>query len=324
MHPIRDFDLELEWLVDACLERISSYPAALRQPGRARFEGHWSPKHRSPRAYHIGYLLPFWLEEPFALDRDVCRLVALSNTFGVLYFMLQDELMDAAPGEYQGHLQPLGSFFFLDLMAPYRRLFGADSPFWALLEEYVDQWGRSVLWEQQWHWGQARAFDKDDLLLLARKAAVLKIPCAALCLLAGREAAIGTLEGMVDTLMVSFQFMDDLKDWRGDLAQGNHTPFLTRVVAQRDPDPAAPLTEMDVEKALFVGVVLDEYLELVAEYNQRALESVSTLTAPHLKAYIALFDQGCGQLREELEARRSERIREPFAALIQEAQVPHR
>jgi hypothetical protein len=322
MHPIRDFDEECEWLFDACLERISTYPPALRQPAQARFEGHWSPKHKSPLAFHIEYLLPFWLEQPFALDREVCRLVALSDTFLVLYFMLQDGLMDAAPGEYQGHLQPLGSFFFLDLMTPYRRLFGADSPFWALLEEYVAQWGRSVLWEQQWHWGQARAFDKDDLLLLARKAAVLKIPCAALCLLAGREEAIGTLEKMVDTLMVSFQFMDDLRDWRGDLAQGNHTYFLTRVTAQRGPSPATPLTEMDVDKALFVGVVLDEYLGLVAEYNRRALESVSTLAAPHLKAYITLFAQGCGQLRKELEARRSERIRGQFAALMQRAQAP--
>lgn len=322
MDVIRDFDAELERLFDACLERISMYPAALRQPGRARFEDHWSLKHKSPHAFHIEYLLPFWMEEPFALDRDSCRLVGLSNVFGVLYFMLQDELMDAGPGEYQGHLQPLGSFFFLDLMAPYRCLFGSDSPFWALLEEYVAQWGLSVLWEQQWHWGQVRAFEEADLILLARKAAVLKIPCAALCLLAGREQAIGTLERMVDDLLVSFQFMDDLRDWRGDLAQGNYTYFLTRVMAQRGLGPAAPLTEMDVEKALFVGVVLDEFLELVAEYNRRALESVSTLDAPHLKAYITLFDQGCGQLREELEARRSERIREQFAALIQKPQVP--
>jgi hypothetical protein len=140
-------------------------------------------------------------------------------------------------------------------------------------------------------------------------------------LLAGREEAIGALERMVDDLMVSFQFMDDLKDWRGDLAQGNYTYFLTRVMAQRGASSAAPLTEMEVEEALFVGVVLDEYLELVAEYNRRALESASTLDARHLEAYLTLFEQGCGQLGEELYARRSERIREQFAALTQEASV---
>jgi hypothetical protein len=323
MDPIRDFDLEGEWLLDACLERISRYPAALRPPAQTRLEAHCSLRHKSPYAFHIGYLLPFWLEEPFALDRDVCRQVALSNIFGVLYFLLQDGLLDAGPGGDLEHLQPLGTFFFLDLVAPYRSLFEPDSPFWALQEEYVAQWGRSVLWEQQRHWGQVRAFEQEDLLLLARKAAVLKIPCAALCLLAGREEAIGTLEKMVDDLMVSYQFMDDLKDWRGDLAQGNYTYFLTRVMARRGPGPAAPLTGTDVEKALFVGLVLDEYLDLVAEYNRRALESASALEAPYLTAYLTRFDQGCGQLGEELEARRSARIREQFADLMQEAPVRH-
>jgi hypothetical protein len=322
MDPIRDFDIECEWLLDACLERISVYPPALRQPARARLEDHWSLPQKRPHAFHIAYLLPFWLEEPFALDRDVCRLVGLSNIFLVLYFMLQDELMDANPGEYQGNLQPLVTFSFLDVMAPYRCLFGSESAFWALLEKYIAQWGLSVTWERQWHWGQVRAFEQADLILLARKAAALKIPCAALCLLAGQEEAIGTLEKMVDDLMMSFLLTDDLRDWRGDLAQGNYTYFLTRVMAHRGLGPPARLTETDVENALFVGVVLDEFLELMAEYRRRALESVSTLDAPHLKAYITLFDQAGGQLREELEARRSERIREQFAALIQEAPVP--
>jgi hypothetical protein len=322
MDPIRDFDVECEWLLDACLERIATYPAALRQPARARLEAHWSLTQKRPHTFHIAYLFPFWMQEPFALDRDACRLVGLSNIFLVLHSMVQDELMDASPGEYQGHLQPLGTFLFLDVMAPYRCLFGSDSPFWAFLEEYVAQWGLSVTWEQQWHWGQVRAFEEADLILLARKAAVFKIPCAALCLLAGREEIIGTLEKMADDLMMIFLLMDDLQDWREDLAQENYTYFLTRVVAHRGLGPPTGLTEADVEKAFFVGAVLEEYLELIADYRRRAREIISTLDAPHLEAYIALFDQSSGQLREVLEARRSERIREQFAALIQEEPVP--
>jgi hypothetical protein len=120
--------------------------------------------------------------------------------------------------------------------------------------------------------------------------------------------------------MVSFQFMDDLRDWRTDLAQGNYTPFLTRVMAQRDLDPAIPLTETEVDKALFAGAVLDEYLELVADPNRRVPESASSQAAPHLRACLTLFDQRC----EQLEITRSERIPEPSAALIQEAPVPSR
>lgn len=316
---IRDFDTECAWLLDACLQRIATYPPALRQPAQARLEDHWSLQQKSPHAFHIAYLLPFWLKEPLTLDRDVCRQVGLSNVFLVLYFMLQDALMDAGPGEGQGHLQPLGTFFFLDVMAPYRRLFGSDSAFWGRFEEYIAQWGLSVSWERRWHWRQVSAFEEADLIRLAHKAAAGKIPCAALCMLAGREEVIGPLERMVDNLMLTFQLMDDLRDWHGDLAQGHFTYFLTRVMAHRSLGQSELLTETDVEKALFAGAVLDEYLELMARYNRLARESVSALDVPYLKAYIALLDQGGGQLREELEARRSELIREQFAALIQRA-----
>ena len=322
MDVIRDFDAECEWLLDACIQRISAYPPALRQLAQARLEDHWSLKHKRPHAFHIAYLLPFWLKEPFSLDRDACRLVGLSNIFLVLYFMLQDALMDADPGEYQGDLQPLGTFFFLDVIAPYRRLFGSDSPFWGRFEEYVAQWGQSVSWERQRHWRQVHAFEEADRVRLARKAAAGKIPCAALCMLAGQEEAIGCLERMVDNLMLTFQLTDDLRDWHEDLAQGHFTYFLTRVLAERGLDPSIALTEVDVEKALFAGAILDEFLELMARYNRLALECVSTLDAPYLKAYIALLDQGGRQLRQDLETRRSERIREQFAALIQKVPDP--
>lgn len=319
MDVVRDFDAECEWLLDACLERISTYPQALRQPARARLQDHWSLEQKRPHAFHIAYLLPSWLAEPFSLGRDGCRKVGLSNIFLVLYFMLQDALMDASPDEDQGDLQPLGTFFFLDVVAPYRRLFGSDSPFWGRFEEYVAQWGVSVTWERQWHRRPERTLEEGDLLRLARKAAALKIPCAALCMLAGREEAIGFLERMVDHLMLTFQLRDDLRDWHEDLAQARFTYFLTRVLAHRGLGPSAPLTETDVEKALFAGAVLDESLSLMARRNRLALESVSTLDAPYLKAYIALLDQSDEQLREEIAARRSERIREQLAVLIRQA-----
>jgi hypothetical protein len=322
MDVIEDFDAESEWLLDACVERISAYPPALRQPAQARLERHWSLAPKRPRGFHIAYLLPFWLEEPFTLDRDACRLVGLSNIFLVLYFMLQDELMDSNPGEYQGQLQPLGTFFFLDVVAPYRRLFGSESAFWADFERSIAQWGVSITWERRWHWGQANAFEPADLILLARKAAPLKISCAALCTLAGRQATIGKLDQTVDDLMMVFLLTDDLRDWRTDLAQGSYTYFLTRVMAHRGLGAAASLTEPEVEKALFVGAVLDEYVELIANYNRLALESVSALDAPYLKAYIELLGQHGGRLRDDLEARRSERIREQFAALIRAAPDP--
>lgn len=59
MDVIRDFDAESAWLLDASLERISTYPAVLHRPARARLERLWSLEQKRPPAFHIAYLLPF-------------------------------------------------------------------------------------------------------------------------------------------------------------------------------------------------------------------------------------------------------------------------
>jgi hypothetical protein len=41
MDAIRDFDTECAWLLDACLQRIATYPPALRQPAPGRIGYRW-------------------------------------------------------------------------------------------------------------------------------------------------------------------------------------------------------------------------------------------------------------------------------------------
>lgn len=321
MDPIRDFDADVEWLLDACERRISTYPPSLCRYGRARLEKQWALQEKTTHGFSIAHLLPFWLQETFDLAQDTCRAIALGNTFWLLYFFVQDEVMDASTGEYRGHLLPLGNLFFLDAIAPYRSFFGSDSSFWTFLERYIAEWAESVSWEREQHWGRAREFEKGDLLRLARKAAPLKIPCAALSLLAGRVEAIEPLEKMIDNVLVVFQLADDLRDWHEDLARGNYTYFLTQMMADRGIHTPMPLTEVEVGRAFFVGKVFEEYLELAAEYSQMALESISSLHALYLKAYIAFVDQEWRQLGERWQAKRARWIRDQFAALGQETRV---
>jgi len=322
MHPIRDFDADVEWVLETCERRVSAYPPPLDRYGRDRLERHWLLRENSGRN-SIAYLLSFWLQGPFDLDHETCCLIAVGNTFWLLYFFVQDEVMDASPGEPQGHLLPLGNLLFLDAIAPYRSCLDSGSRFWTLMEQYIGEWAESVSWEREQHWRQAQEFEEGDLLRLARKAAPLKIPCAALSLLAGREEAIKPLEKMIDNLLVVFQLADDLRDWREDLAQGNYTYFLLRVMAHRGIRPPAPLTEAEVEKALFVGTVLDEAVDLMAEYSQRAMESIVTLHTPYLKAYLAFLDQECQRTRAGFQEERSQWIRGQFAFLVQETHAPY-
>ena len=318
MDLVRDFDSDVEWILDNCEKRVSTYPPSLRQAGRAYLDKYQLSKETSQRKGLI-YLLPFWLKETLGVDQEACRLSALGITFGTLYFFVQDAVMDTRPGEYKGHLLPLGSLFFLDFIAPYRSLFDSGSPFWEYFEKYIEEWAESVLWERKHHWGQMQEYKEDDFIRLGHKASPLKVPCTAMSLLAGREDAIELLEEMLDYNLVVVQLMDDLRDWRGDLVRGNYTYFLTRVMAAQGISSLASLTEAEVEKALFIGRVFEEVLDLAADYNQRTLESISTLHAPYLEAYIDVLAQQCRQLKGELQAERTRRIREQFAFLLQGA-----
>jgi hypothetical protein len=314
--PFRDFTADVEWVLETCEKRVSAYPPSLRCFSRVRPEERELFKGNGARK-SIVYLLPFWLKDAFDLDRDTCRLIALAHIFAALCFLTQDQVMDAGPEEYKGHLLPLGTLFFLDAMAPYRSLFDSDSPFWTFLEKYVAELVESVCWEREQHWGQAREYKKGDLLRLARKAAPLKIPCAAMSLLAGRQEDIEPLEEMVDHVLVALQLMDDLQDWREDLAQGNYTYFLTRVMVAQGISLSSSLTETDVRKALSTGSVLEEVLGLAIEYNQRALESILALHVPYLKKYIAFLSQDYRQLVKDIRAERTRWIQEQLASLVQ-------
>lgn len=320
MDPIRDFEANVEWVVATCQKRVSAYPPALGHSAQAFLGKHGLFKEGSVPS-SIAYLLPFWLKETFALDQSTCRMIALGNTFWLLYFFLEDEVMDTGPGEYKGHLLPLGTLFFLDAMAPYRSLLGAASPFWRYLEHYIGEWAESVSWERERHWGQAREFEEGDFVRLARKAAGLKIPCAALSLLAGREEAVAPLEKMVDHVMMIYQLADDLRDWREDLARGNYTYFLTRVMACRGIHPPAAPSETDVEKAIFVGKVLEEVLEVAVEHSRLALESISNLYAPYLTAYVESLYEEWQQWADGWQAKRTQWIREQWAFLVEETGV---
>lgn len=322
MDPIRDFAADVEWLLDTCVKRIATYPHSMCRSGRAYLEKQWSVEDRRDRGFSIAHLLPFWLQEPFDLNLNTCRLIALGNTFWLLYFFIQDEVMDASPDRYRGYLLPLGNLFFLDAIAPYRSLFGSASPFWTFLEQYTAEWAESVSWEREQHWGQAREFEQGDLLRLARKSAPLKIPCAALSLLAGRQEVIGPLEETVDNVLVFFQLTDDLRDWREDLAQGYYSYFLMRVIADRGRRSPARLTEAEVEKALFVGTVLEEIFDLMILHNQRALEVISTWHVPYLEAYIGSLNRECQQSREGFGEERARWIQKQFAPLTPQTYPP--
>jgi hypothetical protein len=294
MEPFRVFADDTRRVVETCINQVASYPGTLSGHGRAYLEkcGYCTGR----RNNGICCLMPFLLQDAFALDREVCRAVSLGTSYILLYFYSQDEVMDTGPGEYKGHLLPLSNLFYQDFISIFRSLLPSSEPFWLLLKRYIREWAESVIWEREEHWGQAKGFSEDDLILLARKAAPLKISCAAMSLLGGREDVIEPLENMVDYSQVVFQLLDDFKDWRSDLSSQSYTYLLVKVMEHSRLDNIAALTESGVEKILNEGSVLKEVFGLAEKYSKLTRQSVAELDAPYLKEYLQVLVDYCKSL----------------------------
>lgn len=306
LDPFRDFEEPACEVLATCEAEISAYPPSLRRAGlgylrKLKLTG------RRTRAQGITVLLPFWLNDIFGLSPDTCRLIARGSAYTLLYFLAQDELMDERVSDAaRTELAALSSLFFSGLTRRYRSCFESRSPFWSHLDRYVEQWGESVLWERQQHWGQPAPYGERDLLLVARKAAPLKAPAAAMSLLADKEEVVGALDAMMDNAQLAFQMLDDLRDWRADLANQNYSYFLTRIAysaGSRQLDPEA------VEKAIFSGEAVDVVLDLALKHNQMALDAITTWNADYLRAFIEYQSHTCEEIRNRLQ-----RVRERLLA----------
>lgn len=309
MDLFRDFESETRLIQEKCWNYVSSLPLSLRQAGQFYLEQRRFTASEPP-SRSIICLLPFWLGEPFNLKRKICCQVSLASAYALLYFGIQDEVMDLADGEYKGHLLPVGNLFLLQLIRQYRELFPSNSLFWSSFDGYCEEWANSTLWERENHWNQALPYSSSDLILLARKASLMKICCAAMALLAGQEAAIEQLAAMVDYNQVAFQLIDDLRDWRDDLARENYTYLLTQVMAVRGIQEPAKLTEQEVEKAFFSTDVLESVLTTAERYNRQAQECVRSLKGLYLKSYLASLSSLCQDVQRKTKAQREHLLRE--------------
>lgn len=303
--PVRDFDEDIFWVMEECKELVGKYlaPFSLQAIEYIKRKGLAGEKFKGGGLSH---LFPFWLQETFGLDRKICRRISLANTFGLLYFYVQDEVMDSKAGEYTGGLLPLANMFLVDFMAQYRSLFSSDARLWQISQPYMQQWAYSVFHERKEHWGKATPYIEDDLIWIGWKAAPVKMTCAAMAILSGREHLIEPLCQAVDYNQVVFQLLDDWRDWREDLEKGNYTWFLTQVIKEYKLEEAGQLNESHVKRAIFSGSIMQELFSLEKKYSSLALDSLSGVHAPYFQVYIRRLLGHCEEVyRKVLEERKA-------------------
>jgi hypothetical protein len=294
MDYLHDFDPELRIALEICKARLSSYPQEFRPEAlqylednnilNAGFEGNC-----------LSFLLPFWLQTAFPAPPETCRRIVAGNIFGLLYFLIQDAVMDTLPGEYKGGLLPLANLLSLDFFEQYRQLLPSDSLFWSYFNQYLREWADSVIRERKGYWKPGRNRLEPPLAQMAHKAAPLKICGAALCLLNGNEAMIESLAQIIDATVITFQLLDDWSDWREDLAIGNCSFLLSQVMQLCDVKDFSALKESHVQTAVYGHDLWGQIIAIV-ERNQELLQSESVPQLPYLIAYHHSLGETCRKI----------------------------
>lgn len=272
MNWLHDYEDELREVFAEAGRRIALFPAPLDERGAAYLR-QFHPLEKESAKNYICYLLPYWLK-PLTKQNDVhCRQMALANVFVMLYFFIQDDLMDTPPAQWSEQLA-LANLLHVRLLEVYRPLFAADSPFWSYYRQYVTEWAAGVTSER------GRDDFPDHPERLAHKASPVKLASTGLLLLGGRPEAIPRVSELVDQVLITLQMADDRADWRDDLREGNANSLLSFIRGELGWGERRELDEREVRTSVYVRGSLQRFARL-AEDRHRRLRNGET-GAPHL------------------------------------------
>ncbi len=226
----------------------------------------------------------FW-EWTRDLADDVFLDLAEAGACVVLASVLRDHLCDGqAPN--RGAAARLHAALRRRGRSVFRRHFLTDSPFWSafvrLNEEHrlglrLEARARADPQQFTWEWFQ---------VMVQAKFAPIVLTVAAFLTWLDLPERLPPIERSIKDLAVAAQLLDDLGDWREDLASGRLTYFLSRLApperwAERPwPSPA------EIQQAIDASWEDLEHLDLIEAWLAKALDAVDGIVCPAWKAYL--------------------------------------
>jgi hypothetical protein len=168
-------------------------------------------------------LIPWWADGSIGeRNRQLHRRLTYSTMNGYLYIRLIDNLMDReAPAHVD--LLPALSFFHLEFVEPYRRLFPPAHRFWSDFRSIWLQAAEVTMQDGALADVDRTAFER----ISSRKTGAAKIPVAAVCHYRGRPHLQPRWNGLVEALGRWHQMHNDIFGWRKDLSHDRATFFLS-------------------------------------------------------------------------------------------------
>lgn len=249
---------------------ISTFPAPLDHLGLsylATFDGR---KEDSTKNY-ICYLLPYWMKDITELPPESMNKLSLANVFVMLYYFIQDDIMDSSKGEHKDKL-PLANLFHMQFLSIYREMFPAGSPFWSYYETYVTEWSESVSNEQQ------SDYFHQDIVKVAKKASPVKNASTGALLLANQAHLIPVVTAAVEQTLITLQMLDDWADWEEDLEEGSYNCLLASMRKQLQLSTDSTVSPEMVKQQLYVHDFLDFYGQIAITHHEQLLDLQISMT----------------------------------------------
>ncbi|WP_127589592.1 class 1 isoprenoid biosynthesis enzyme [Paenibacillus lautus] len=280
MNWFKPFEDDLAAAFSVCEARLSELPAPLNEIGLSYLRKFDVFEQDSSKNY-ICYLLPFWMKELTALPADVYRHLSAANIIGMLYYFIQDDIMDS-PHDSQSPIDPkhhlaLANLLYYEFLTSYQPYFSANSDFWSYFKNYTHEWSEGVLHETR------DDYFKHNRAMIAKKAAPVKLGSTAALLLSDQAGLIPRTNDVMNHVLLTLQMMDDWTDWKQDLADGSYNCLLSLIKSELGRPREANLTLPEVQEAIYVNNMLKPYADIAAATHAHLL-SVD-IDAPHLISF---------------------------------------
>jgi hypothetical protein len=204
-----------------------------------------------------------------------------------------DNIMDR-DGNEDLHLLPVMHVFLLECVRPYTTHFPPEHAFWRILRT---TWFRSA--EAAAHDAMLHDLDAQQFTgISAQKVCAVEIPIAAVCHYYHRPDLICGWNQLVHALGCWHQMLNDLFDWRKDLAHENDTYFLSE--ARRRARAGETPAEWVVREGFQWGIErLDVYMQ---EMDAMAKKLRSSGLRAYLRKRRVLLEQRVGAMIPPLHA----------------------
>lgn len=290
MDWLHDYEEELRLVFQESRSIISKFPEPLNSQGISYLD-HFNVFTTGSHKNYICYLLPFWFQKGYNLSPDDTCKMSMGNVFFMLYFFIQDDLIDSADSAHAK--LPLANLLYIEFLNIYRSYFAPYSSFWSSFNRYISQWADSVSHERE------RDYFLNDRVKIAHKASPLKLSSTGILLLTGNDSLVAQSEDLIDDVLLTLQMLDDYEDWEQDLAEDNYNCLLS-LTRSHLPDNRKILTEGEVKDFIFTTSGLNTYAN-IAQATHHKLAAYE-IDAPHLVSFHQVLVRNLQHISAAIEA----------------------